>query len=266
VPPGDVGSIHRRMRWISAGILDPMTIDRQLSVRRLEPRVGQDPALVDELTELINGVYATAESGLWRDRATRTTATELAELIRAGQIVVATRDGRIVGSVRIHDVADDTCEFGLLVSAPDQRGSGVGRTLLDFVEAGGRERGLRAIQLELLVPRTWSHPSKEFLKATPCDLEIHEKPLRRDLDLARGLIDANAYMTLATADADGRPWASPVWFAHHDYTRFYLEADAEQPGEAEQALAIEVCSRVIAAQRLPARAASSVRFATPSFA
>jgi hypothetical protein len=60
------------------------------------------------------------------------------------------------------------------------------------------------MQLELLVPREWSHPSKEFLRgwyarrgyrlvrvttldeayahlapllATPCDLEIHEKPL-----------------------------------------------------------------------------------------
>jgi len=37
---------------------------------------------------------------------------------------------------------------------------------------------------------------------------------------ARRIVDANLYMTLATADADGRPWASPVWFAHEDYTRF----------------------------------------------
>jgi nitroimidazol reductase NimA-like FMN-containing flavoprotein (pyridoxamine 5'-phosphate oxidase superfamily) len=40
-------------------------------------------------------------------------------------------------------------------------------------------------------------------------------------DLARQLIDANAYMTLATADREGRPWASPVWFAHEGYTTFY---------------------------------------------
>jgi nitroimidazol reductase NimA-like FMN-containing flavoprotein (pyridoxamine 5'-phosphate oxidase superfamily) len=38
--------------------------------------------------------------------------------------------------------------------------------------------------------------------------------------VAREIIDSNQYMTLATADADGRPWASPVWFAHEDYTRF----------------------------------------------
>ena len=37
---------------------------------------------------------------------------------------------------------------------------------------------------------------------------------------ARRIIDAHVYMTLATADAQGRPWASPVWFAHEDHTRF----------------------------------------------
>jgi nitroimidazol reductase NimA-like FMN-containing flavoprotein (pyridoxamine 5'-phosphate oxidase superfamily) len=31
--------------------------------------------------------------------------------------------------------------------------------------------------------------------------------------IAAELIDANAYLTLATADADGTPWATPVWFA-----------------------------------------------------
>jgi len=68
-----------------------------------------------------------------------------------------------------------------------------------------RKRGRRAMQLELLLPREWQHPSKEFLKAwygrigyrlirtttideahphlapllaTPCDFAIYEKPLQ----------------------------------------------------------------------------------------
>jgi nitroimidazol reductase NimA-like FMN-containing flavoprotein (pyridoxamine 5'-phosphate oxidase superfamily) len=32
-------------------------------------------------------------------------------------------------------------------------------------------------------------------------------------DDARRIIDANRYMILGTADADGRPWTTPVWFA-----------------------------------------------------
>jgi uncharacterized protein YhbP (UPF0306 family) len=38
--------------------------------------------------------------------------------------------------------------------------------------------------------------------------------------MAREVIDANRYMTLATADGDGRPWASPVWYAHDGYREF----------------------------------------------
>jgi nitroimidazol reductase NimA-like FMN-containing flavoprotein (pyridoxamine 5'-phosphate oxidase superfamily) len=39
--------------------------------------------------------------------------------------------------------------------------------------------------------------------------------------VAREIIDANRYMTLATADGGGRPWASPVWYAHQGYADLY---------------------------------------------
>jgi nitroimidazol reductase NimA-like FMN-containing flavoprotein (pyridoxamine 5'-phosphate oxidase superfamily) len=43
----------------------------------------------------------------------------------------------------------------------------------------------------------------------------------RDLArVAREIVDSNLYMTLATADSDGHPWASPVWYAHEGYTDF----------------------------------------------
>ena len=176
-----------------------------IEVAPLQAADSQDPRLVDQLTRLINEVYATAESGLWQDGTTRTTASELAELIVRGEIAVATRDQRIAGIVRVHDVAADTSEFGMLAAAPDERGAGIGGALLDFAEGQGRERGLRAMQLELLVPRHWRHESKEFLKAwygrrgyvlirtgsvddahphlapllaTECDVTVYEKPLR----------------------------------------------------------------------------------------
>ena len=38
--------------------------------------------------------------------------------------------------------------------------------------------------------------------------------------LARRIIDANLYMTLATADHEGRPWASPVYYAVDGYREF----------------------------------------------
>lgn len=181
-----------------------METDTDLDVALLDGTASHDAGLVDELSGLVNDVYATAERGLWRAEATRTTAAELAVLIAAGQIAVATRDGRIVGSVQVRQISDVASELGMLVAAPAHRGTGIGRTLVDFAERRSREHGLRAIQLELLVPREWRHPNKEFLKswygrlgyrlirtgsiddthpqlapllATPCDLQVHEKPL-----------------------------------------------------------------------------------------
>jgi uncharacterized protein YhbP (UPF0306 family) len=39
---------------------------------------------------------------------------------------------------------------------------------------------------------------------------------------AEEILDANSYMTLATADAGGVPWASPVWFAHAGAELFWV--------------------------------------------
>jgi GNAT superfamily N-acetyltransferase len=182
-----------------------MSTTTRYEVRFLDAAASGDTGLIDLLTALINDVYVTAESGLWRDGATRTTAAELAGLVAAREIAVATTaDGQVVGCVRVHEVAGDASEFGMLVSAPAYRGTGIGRTLVHFVEHDSRRRGRRAMHLELLVPRSWQHPSKEFLKswygrsgyqiidtrriddayphlapllATPCDLEVHEKLL-----------------------------------------------------------------------------------------
>ena len=184
-----------------------------LAVRMLEASEADDAGLVDRLTALVNDVYAVAERGLLREGAKRTTAPALAELIRAEEIAVAVREGQIVGSVRIHDVADDVGEFGMLAAAPEQRGTGIGRALVAFAEQHSRDRGLRAMQLELLVPREWRHPGKELLRAwysrlgyrrirtgssedsypnlapllaTPCDIDVYEKPLELGTERVRG--------------------------------------------------------------------------------
>jgi hypothetical protein len=37
----------------------------------------------------------------------------------------------------------------------------------------------------------------------------------------RDIIDASRYLVLATADTTGRPWCSPVYFAHIGFTEFF---------------------------------------------
>jgi GNAT superfamily N-acetyltransferase len=164
---------------------------------------GDEPR-AEELAELVNAVYKVAEEGLWRDGWARTNAAEMARLIATDQIAVAERDGDLAGTIHIEDIEDDAAIFGMLAAAFAQRSAGVGRALVDFAEHHARERGRRTMQLELLVPRGWQHPSKEFLKgwygrrgyevtgtgamdelyphlapmlACPCDLLVYEKPL-----------------------------------------------------------------------------------------
>jgi nitroimidazol reductase NimA-like FMN-containing flavoprotein (pyridoxamine 5'-phosphate oxidase superfamily) len=109
----------------------------------------------------------------------------------------------------------------------------------------------------------------------------------RDLGaVARSIIDRNRFMTLATADAEGLPWASPVWYAPRDprelfwvsspearhshnvaarpqvaivifdshlaggWESLYMSAVAEQVAEVDEAIAVYTTRSV--AQGLPA--------------
>ena len=47
-------------------------------------------------------------------------------------------------------------------------------------------------------------------------------PVQRPAAVAlREIVEANRYLVLSTADATGRPWGSPVYFAHIDCTEFF---------------------------------------------
>ena len=46
--------------------------------------------------------------------------------------------------------------------------------------------------------------------------------MKEDLDaVARAIVDDNRYMVLGTADASGKPWATPVYYAADGYRDFY---------------------------------------------
>ncbi|MBF8190191.1 GNAT family N-acetyltransferase [Nonomuraea sp. K274] len=163
-----------------------------------------EPAVLTRLSDLVNEVYAEAEKGLWRAGATRTSAAEVAEMTLAGQIAVACLGEHIVGCVRIRPIDEHTAEFGMLTADPAHRGQGIGRDLVAFAERRALDSGRRVMRLELLTPRSWTHPSKEFLAgwytrlgyertgvnavddsypalapllATPCDMVVYRKHL-----------------------------------------------------------------------------------------
>ena len=48
------------------------------------------------------------------------------------------------------------------------------------------------------------------MNASPVEIPVDDAD---DAELVRQVIDAGRYLVLATADADGNPWPTPVWFA-----------------------------------------------------
>ena len=179
-----------------------------VDVAIVPPADAADDALVARIAELVNRVYAEAEKGLWRDGADRTDAPGIAAMIHAGELAAARLDGQLAGTVRIRRLDPGLAEFGMLVTSPEHRGIGIGRALVAFAEDWARQQGLGRMQLEVLVPRTWTHPVKEFLRdwytrigyrktrtgrladaypalqpqlATPCDFAIYHKDLAAEI-------------------------------------------------------------------------------------
>ncbi len=128
----------------------------------LESDLGADR--IKRLTDLINDVYDDAESGMWKRKGTRTHPAEVDRLLRARALILAELDGVVVGSVNVNLMSGGVGEFGMLVADPDHRGKGIGSALVERAENWAREMACHTMRLELLTPRNWSHPSKEFLK------------------------------------------------------------------------------------------------------
>jgi GNAT superfamily N-acetyltransferase len=164
-----------------------------------------DPARIERLADLINDVYDDAEAGMWKRKALRTNPADVERMLRAGTLILAEIDGVIVGTAGVSLVGDGVGEFGMLVADRSRRGSGIGSALVDRAENWAREMSCHTMRLELLTPREWRQPSKEFLKrwysrigyapqrtepletmypglvpelATPCDFTVWHKSLR----------------------------------------------------------------------------------------
>lgn len=58
--------------------------------------------------------------------------------------------------------------------------------------------------------------------------------------VATSIVDTNRFLTVATADAEGRPWASPVWYAHREHREFLWVSSPEAQHSRNLAVRPEV--------------------------
>jgi GNAT superfamily N-acetyltransferase len=119
---------------------------------------------IERLCNLINEVYDEAESGMWKRTGTRTNPAEVERLLRAQALILAEIDGVVVGSVNVNLMGLGVGEFGMLVADRNYRGRGIGSALVQHAESWAREHACHTMRLEILTPRHWTHPSKEFLR------------------------------------------------------------------------------------------------------
>ncbi len=113
---------------------------------------------VDTITALLHRAYAPlAEAGL-RFMASHQSADLTRRRMALGDTVVAVSDGRVIGVITLARAAatsgapfydrPDVASFGQFAVEPVYQGSGVGSTLLDFVEALALEHGVSHLGLD----------------------------------------------------------------------------------------------------------------------
>lgn len=117
----------------------------------------------ETVARLVNDVYAVAEDGMWVAGAARTSAADIADPANAEQIFVARAGERTVGCIRVVQLDDHVAEFGMLATDAQVRSAGIGRSLVEFAERHAAQLGNGTMQLEVIRPREYSMPSKEFL-------------------------------------------------------------------------------------------------------
>lgn len=107
----------------------------------LRPATATD---VPRLTELVRAAYASYVVRL--GRPPRPMTDDYAELLRSHRVIVAERDGEILGLV-ILGVNDEGFFVDNVAVDPAHQGIGVGKALLEHAESAARDAGFDSIYL-----------------------------------------------------------------------------------------------------------------------
>jgi GNAT superfamily N-acetyltransferase len=151
-------------------------------MKKINTRFADDTDLsqqrIAHITQMINTAYDLAESGMWKSGGTRTNIAQVEQYLKDKVLLLAELDNTIVGSLLVQLIDIQTCGFGALVADVNIRKQGIGAMLTNTAEHWTIEQGCTLIRLELLTPRNWSHPSKEFVKTMVYTAQLRPKTYR----------------------------------------------------------------------------------------
>jgi ribosomal protein S18 acetylase RimI-like enzyme len=112
-----------------------------LSVVSLRPATAAD---VPSVTELVRAAYAQYVPRL--GGPPRPMTDDYAEVVRTHRVIVAERDGNILGLV-VRGVSDEGFFVDNVAVDPSHQGIGVGKALLEHAESAARNAGFDSIYL-----------------------------------------------------------------------------------------------------------------------
>jgi len=118
------------------------------------------------LHNIINQSYLNSESDFWKDGYERISIHELKnELNHKNLLVLNSDEGQVSGCVKVDfDPVSNIGTFSMLCVDDTHRGLGLGNTLVKAAEKVILDLKGVKMGLDLLIPRSYSHPDKEVLK------------------------------------------------------------------------------------------------------
>ncbi|KAI0379201.1 hypothetical protein F5Y04DRAFT_272071 [Hypomontagnella monticulosa] len=154
--------------------LTPPTKEHNVTIKFPPASVTDEEAFTTELADIINVAYSEAEAGIFKPGYLRTSPSDVATQLRAGNLVVATKvpsgtteskpQSIPLGCISIRKLSETRAELGMFAVAMSQRGTGIGRDLITWAERWCRDElggpGVAVAQLDLLVPTHFEHAFK----------------------------------------------------------------------------------------------------------
>ena len=142
---------------------------------------------VDAIVALINDAFRVERFFLDRDRVNR---ESVSRCMSQGKFLLAVRDDEILGCVHV-ELNGDRGYFGLLAVDPSRQGMGLGRHLVEAVEAYFRAAGCRFSDMQIVNVRAelpefyrrlgyvecGTEPFTEGVSAIPCHFVNYSKLL-----------------------------------------------------------------------------------------
>lgn len=106
-----------------------------------------------KLYDIVRIAYAETEKEMFGEHYIRIDPEEFKTFIDNDQILVAFKNGRVMGGVRHFSLGNEAYSFGLLASDFEFSQQGIGRALLNRVEEIAMKTGAKSVRIEILRPK-----------------------------------------------------------------------------------------------------------------